>query len=45
MFPRLWEAAGVPYDALVDRLVSLALERHARRAGRVGRRRQLGSSE
>jgi D-alanine-D-alanine ligase len=44
MFPRLWEAAGVPYDELVDRLVSLALERHARRTGRVGRRRQLGTS-
>jgi D-alanine-D-alanine ligase len=44
MFPRLWEAAGVPYDELVDRLVGLALERHARRAGRVGRRRQLGTS-
>jgi D-alanine-D-alanine ligase len=44
MFPRLWEAAGVPYDALVERLVGLALDRHARRAGRVGRRRQLGTS-
>ena len=44
MYPRLWEAAGVPYDALVDRLVALALERHARRTGRVGRRRQLGTS-
>jgi D-alanine-D-alanine ligase len=44
MFPRLWEAAGVPYDELVDRLVGLALERHARRAGRVGRQRQLGTS-
>jgi D-alanine-D-alanine ligase len=44
MFPRLWGAAGVPYDALVDRLVSLALERHGRRAGRVGRQRQLGTS-
>ena len=44
MFPRLWAAAGVPYDALVDRLVALALERHARRAGRVVRRRQLGTS-
>ncbi len=44
MFPRLWEAAGVPYDELVDRLVGLALERHARRAGRVGRRRQLRTS-
>jgi D-alanine-D-alanine ligase len=44
MFPRLWGATGVPYDQLVDRLVSLALERHARRTGRVGRRRQLGTS-
>ena len=44
MFPRLWEAAGVPYDELIDRLVGLALERHARRTGRVGRRRQLGTS-
>jgi len=44
MFPRLWEAAGLPYDQLVDRLVPLALERHARRTGRVGRRRQPGTS-
>ncbi|MGH3443143.1 MAG: D-alanine--D-alanine ligase family protein [Nitriliruptorales bacterium] len=26
MFPRLWEAEGVPYPALVDRLLDLALE-------------------
>ena len=39
MYPRLWEASGVPYPELVDRLVTLALERHERRAGRVGRRR------
>jgi D-alanine-D-alanine ligase len=39
MYPRLWEASGVPYPELVDRLVRLALERHARRAGRVGRGR------
>ena len=34
-YPRLWEASGVPYRELVDRLISLALERHAgkRRAG------------
>jgi D-alanine-D-alanine ligase len=29
MFPKLWNASGVSYEALVDRLVSLALERHA----------------
>ncbi|MDP8954664.1 MAG: D-alanine--D-alanine ligase [Actinomycetota bacterium] len=39
MYPRLWEASGVPYPELVDRLVALALERHDRRAGRVGRPR------
>jgi D-alanine-D-alanine ligase len=27
MFPRMWDAAGVPYPALVDRLVRLALQR------------------
>ena len=32
MFPKLWEAAGVPYAELVARLVSLGLERHAQRA-------------
>ncbi|MGQ0733681.1 MAG: D-alanine--D-alanine ligase family protein [Acidobacteriota bacterium] len=29
MFARLWEASGIPYSALVDRLIQLALERHA----------------
>jgi D-alanine-D-alanine ligase len=28
-YPRLWEASGLPYRALVDRLIALALERHA----------------
>jgi D-alanine-D-alanine ligase len=28
-YPRLWEASGLPYPALVDRLIALALERHA----------------
>ena len=27
MFPRVWEASGVPYPELVDRLLQLALER------------------
>jgi D-alanine-D-alanine ligase len=39
MYPRMWEASGVPYPALLDRLVDLALDRHARRQGRVGRTR------
>jgi D-alanine-D-alanine ligase len=29
MFAKLWEASGVGYPALVDRLIHLALERHA----------------
>ncbi|MDD5016040.1 MAG: D-alanine--D-alanine ligase [Atribacterota bacterium] len=28
MYPRLWEASGVPYSELIDRLIQLALERH-----------------
>jgi D-alanine-D-alanine ligase len=29
MYAKLWEASGVPYAALVDRLIQLALDRHA----------------
>jgi D-alanine-D-alanine ligase len=32
MYPKLWEASGLPYAALIDELVRLALERHDRRA-------------
>jgi D-alanine-D-alanine ligase len=39
MYPRLWEATGVPYPELLDRLIELALARHARRAERAGRQR------
>jgi len=28
MYPKLWEASGVPYAELVDRLIELAIERH-----------------
>jgi D-alanine-D-alanine ligase len=28
-YPRLWEASGLPYPRLIDRLIELALERHA----------------
>ena len=27
MYPKLWEAAGVPYGELVERLLGLALEK------------------
>jgi D-alanine-D-alanine ligase len=29
MYPKLWAASGVPYAALLDRLIQLGLERHA----------------
>ena len=29
MYPRLWEATGLAYSALLERLITLALERHA----------------
>jgi D-alanine-D-alanine ligase len=31
MYPKLWGATGVEYPALIDRLIQLALERHADR--------------
>ncbi|MGE3190829.1 MAG: D-alanine--D-alanine ligase family protein [Vicinamibacterales bacterium] len=31
MYPALWQASGVSYTALVDRLIQLAIERHATR--------------
>jgi D-alanine-D-alanine ligase len=29
MYPKMWEASGLSYPALLDRLIALALERHA----------------
>ncbi len=31
MYPKLWAASGLDYPALLDRLISLALERHRER--------------
>lgn len=31
MFPKMWEAAGIPYPELIDRLIEFALERHRNR--------------
>lgn len=28
MYPKLWEASGIPYDKLIDRLITLALEKY-----------------
>jgi D-alanine-D-alanine ligase len=32
MYPKLWEASGLPYPRLLDRLIELALERHRDRS-------------
>jgi D-alanine-D-alanine ligase len=32
MYPKLWQATGLSYPALIDELIALALERHERRA-------------
>jgi D-alanine-D-alanine ligase len=31
MYPKLWEASGLPYPKLIERLIELAIERHAER--------------
>jgi D-alanine-D-alanine ligase len=33
MYPKLWEASGISFPELVDRLIELALERHRERRG------------
>jgi D-alanine-D-alanine ligase len=41
MYPKLWEASGLPFPALVDRLVELAFERHAQKQSLVTAYRPL----
>lgn len=37
MYPKLWEATGVPYETLIDRLIQLAFERYDdKKRNRVG---------
>ena len=31
MYPKMWEATGIPYKELLDRLIELAFERHSDR--------------
>ncbi len=33
MYPRLWEASGIAYPELIDRLIQLAIERHKNEQG------------
>ena len=32
MYPRMWEASGIPYPELLNRLIELAFERHKERS-------------
>src|SRR5271163_2776881 len=32
MYPKLWEATGIPFRELIDRLITLALEQHAEKS-------------
>lgn len=32
MYPKLWEASGLPYTQLIDELIRLAIDRHERRS-------------
>jgi D-alanine-D-alanine ligase len=32
MYPKLWEATGIPFRELIDKLIALALEQHAEKA-------------
>lgn len=32
MYPKLWEADGIPFQALISKLIELALEQHAEKA-------------
>jgi len=32
MYPKLWEASGIPFRELIDRLIQLAFEIHRERA-------------
>jgi D-alanine-D-alanine ligase len=38
MYPKLWEASGLSYPQLIDRLIELALERHEANRSREVRR-------
>ncbi len=38
MYPKLWEASGLPYPRLLDRLIELALERYRERRGLTANR-------
>jgi D-alanine-D-alanine ligase len=44
MYPKLWEASGLPYAELIERLLDLAVERHAIESTKSTGVRELGGS-
>ena len=42
MYPKMWEASGLPYPRLIDELVAAAFQRHGNRATRIGRTGRTG---
>jgi D-alanine-D-alanine ligase len=43
MYPKLWEASGLPYPELIERLLDLAVERHEAERSRSTAARELSS--
>ena len=41
MYPKLWQASGLPYPELIDRLLDLAVERHDLERGKSAIAREL----
>jgi D-alanine-D-alanine ligase len=37
MYPKLWEATGLPFERLVEKLIALGFERHRAKKRRVER--------
>ncbi|MFI5252246.1 MAG: D-alanine--D-alanine ligase family protein [Bacteroidota bacterium] len=33
MYPKLWDASGIPFSELLDRLIQLAIDRHKQKSG------------
>jgi len=34
MYPKLWEASGIPYSELIEKLIDLAIERFEEKANK-----------
>ena len=45
MYPRLWEASGLAYPDLIERLLDLAVERHDAESARALRPEEVGADE